>query len=159
MSDERETVSLEVAVGMLRLLPGNRVHTFRQAGPYLIGADWERDVLIEAMRAASAIDITGPSAQSLGHGLCIEHGGGPLFIETQEDHAPLSVWTLFNSPADAPGKFVLRRFESGPVEPRATADAWVSENIEELRDIVRRQGLYCLGRKDADEPHIVESWI
>lgn len=158
-SDERETVSLEVAVGMLCVKPGSVVHTFRQAGPYLIGADWDRDALIEAMRSAPAIDITGPAAQSLQHGLCIDHQGGPLFIETQAAHGPLSVWTIYQNPADAPGKFVLRRFEAGALEPRPTPEAWESEDIEELRAIVRRMGLYCLGRKPADEPQIVESWI
>jgi hypothetical protein len=160
MGDQREFVSLEVAAGMLCLQPGGKVHTFRQAGPFLLGASWERDQIIAAMRRAPAIEVTGEAAQALGHGLCIHDANGALFIETQAQHAPaLSVWTLFDSPADAPGRYVLRRFEAGPGEPRATAEAWTSENIEALRAIVRGMGLYCLGREEADEPHIVESWI
>lgn len=158
MDDERKLVSLEVAVSMLCIKPGNKVHTIRQARHILIGADWGRDNIIEAMRAAPTIDITGEAAQSIGHGLCIHDEHGPLFIETQAAHSSLSVWTLYDSPADAPGRYVLRRFETGP-EPRPTADAWVSEDIEELRDIVRRMGLYCLPRQRADEPQIVECWL
>lgn len=78
--DYRELITLDEAIK--RLPTGAMVHTFRQGGPCLIGADHERDRLIEAMRNASEIEATGPQAQSLGHGLaiCDEHGW--LFIET-----------------------------------------------------------------------------
>ena len=80
MDDDKELISLEDAIK--RLPDGGMVHTFRQGGPCLIGADHERDRLIEAMRAAPAIEVTGPQAQAMGHGLaiCDEHGW--LFIET-----------------------------------------------------------------------------
>ena len=82
MTDERELVSLEVAIGMLP----NRaaVHTFRNAHIAIVGADWERESLIEAMRAAPFIEIAGPGAQALGHGLAITDKHGLLFIETQK---------------------------------------------------------------------------
>jgi len=78
--DDKELITLDEAVK--RLPSGDTVHTFRQGGPYLIGADHERDRLIEAMRAAQEIEVTGPQAQAMGHGLaiCDEHGW--LFIET-----------------------------------------------------------------------------
>jgi hypothetical protein len=80
MDDDKELIALEEAVK--RLPDGDMVHTFRQGGPCLIGADHERDRLIEAMRIAPAIEVTGPQAQAMGHGLaiCDEHGW--LFIET-----------------------------------------------------------------------------
>jgi len=84
--DERECVTLEDAIGMLREqknIPGY-VHTFRQAGPFIVGADWNRDSLIETMRRAPAIEITGEFAQKMGHGLAIEDERGLLFIETHE---------------------------------------------------------------------------
>ena len=80
MSDEKELISLEAAIK--RLPDGDMVHTFRQGGPCLIGADHERGRLIEAMQSAPAIEVTGPQAQAMNHGLCIFDEHGPLFIET-----------------------------------------------------------------------------
>ena len=80
MDDDKELISLDEAIK--RLPGGDMVHTFRQGGPCLIGADHERARLIEAMRSAPAIEVTGPAAQAMGHGLaiCDEHGW--LFIAT-----------------------------------------------------------------------------
>jgi hypothetical protein len=66
----------------VKLLPDREeIHTFRnpRAG-MLMGADWSREKLMEAMREASEIKVTGPSAQSTGHGLVIDRDG-LLFIE------------------------------------------------------------------------------
>lgn len=81
MDDERETLTFEEAVK--RLPDGNYVHTYRQAGPILVGADHDRAALLEAMQKADAIDVTGPSAQAMHHGLAIFDDLGALFIETR----------------------------------------------------------------------------
>lgn len=81
-SDEKAYVTIEQAI---ELLPkGKYVHTFRQAEFALLGCDWERKDLIKSMRAAPAIEVTGPTAQSMKHGLCIydDIGPEPLFIQT-----------------------------------------------------------------------------
>ena len=80
MDDDKELISLDEAIK--RLPDGDMVHTFRQGGPCLIGADHERDRLIDAMRSAPEIEVAGQQAQAMGHGLaiCDEHGW--LFIET-----------------------------------------------------------------------------
>ena len=78
--DDKELISLEAAIK--RLPAGDMVHTFRQGGLCLIGADHERDRLIEAMRNAPEIEVTGPQAQAMGHGLAIRDEHGWLFIET-----------------------------------------------------------------------------
>lgn len=79
--DEDDKVSIEQAI---ELLPeGEYIHTFRNAPMMLLGADWSRVQLIEAMRSATGIVRTGPLAQSMKHGLAIENDGSLLFIATK----------------------------------------------------------------------------
>lgn len=82
-SDEpREFISLETA---LSLLPdGDAVHTFRMAGSIWLGADMNKADLVEKLRAANVIEVAGPMARSLRHGLCITDHLGHLFIETKD---------------------------------------------------------------------------
>lgn len=80
MSDA-DLVSLTTAIGMLRNRDG-RVHTFRGGGAFLLGADWNYDDIVDALRHAPRIEVTGPAAQALGHGLVIDKDG-LLFIETK----------------------------------------------------------------------------
>lgn len=84
--DERETIPYDEAV---KLLPdGDEIHTFRTSGAgMLFGADWPRETLLEAMRKAEEIELTGPAAQALRHGLAIMESGSPLFIETRPESA------------------------------------------------------------------------
>lgn len=78
-----------------------------------------------------------------------------------DDPAPfqLSIWTLYDSPADRPGKFVLRRWLMEGKEWGPTGEAYEADTPEPLRALMERTGLCCLPRFDEDEPHIVESWI
>ncbi|HNL98896.1 MAG TPA: hypothetical protein PKL61_17315 [Accumulibacter sp.] len=80
MDDDKELISFDDAV--TRLPPGDNIHTFRQAGPMLLGADHGRTSLLAAMRAAPCIEVTGPQAQAMNHGLAIRDENGFLFIET-----------------------------------------------------------------------------
>lgn len=65
------------------LLPEKEhIHTFRQAGIALIGADWDRIKILDAL-LHSKIELTGPSALKMGHGIAIDYQGY-LFIETDE---------------------------------------------------------------------------
>lgn len=78
--DTRTLITFEDAV---KLLPeGDTIHTFRQGGFALIGADWPREALIAAMESARVADVTGEQAQAMGHGLAITEGGSLLFIES-----------------------------------------------------------------------------
>ena len=79
--DAREFISFEEAEK--RLPDGPEVHTFRQAGAMLLGADWERGGLLKAMREAEAIELTGPAATAMHHGLAIQDERGLLFIATR----------------------------------------------------------------------------
>lgn len=79
-TDAQEFIPFDDAVK--RLPPGPRIHTFRQAGAILLGADHDRESLIAAMRAAPHIEATGPIVAAMNHGLAIFDEHGPLFIAT-----------------------------------------------------------------------------
>ena len=80
MNDEKEVIEFDAAA---RRLPNSeQVHTFRQAGFAILGAGWDKASILNAMRKATEIQVTGPQAQAMNHGLCIFDEHGPLFIET-----------------------------------------------------------------------------
>lgn len=80
--DARQTISFDEAVALLP--EGDTVHTFVQAAFGLLGADWPRQKILDALKDAECIDVTGPMAPRMHHGLAIPRKGrGPLFIETR----------------------------------------------------------------------------
>lgn len=67
------------------LLPDkHRVHTFRQAGPILMGCDVDKSAILEDLEKHDA-ELSGPGAAAMHHGLVITDDTGPLFIETDDD--------------------------------------------------------------------------
>ncbi len=79
-NDERQLLSFDEAV---RMLPdGDRIHTFRNAGFTLIGADWPRDKLLVAIKQYGA-ELSGPMSSQMGHGMVLFDDKGPLFIEVK----------------------------------------------------------------------------
>ena len=80
MDDERQPLTFDEAVAMLA--DGERVHTFRSAGFAMIGADWPREKLIEAIKQYGA-ELSGPSASQMRHGMAIIDDVGALFVETR----------------------------------------------------------------------------
>jgi hypothetical protein len=71
----------------------------------------------------------------------------------------VNIWTLYDSPTDAPGLFVLRRFELRDGDAHPTDEAYASRSIETLRAHMRWEGRYCIPRHPNDEPAIVECWL
>lgn len=73
----------------------------------------------------------------------------------------LTLWVIYDSPLDYPGRFVLRGQDvlRGSEEPVLHADCVLAEDLETLRDILIRRGLYCIRRHPADERNIVETWV
>lgn len=69
----------------------------------------------------------------------------------------LIIWTIYKSPSDYPGKWVLRGHEvgSGTVKPRT--HAIISETYAGIIDILP-PGLHRLPNDDHDDPAIYESW-
>lgn len=80
--EERTVVPFEEAEKMLP--DGDRVHTFRQAGPMLIGADWDKEELLEHIKDFEILE-TGPAARGMNHGIAIIDKNGPLFIATKRE--------------------------------------------------------------------------
>lgn len=72
----------------------------------------------------------------------------------------LPLYTIYFSPSDVPGKYVVRRFRvTGSVrEPVIDHAAIVCDTLTEARAAIP-EGLFNLGRNANDEPQIVETWI
>jgi hypothetical protein len=85
-----------------------------------------------------------------------------LVFDRQRDatqRGALNIWTVYDHPRDIPDKFVARRFETGKHGSIATDDVLVAVDLEELREVFERVGLYRMNRKDGDDAKIVESWL
>ncbi len=79
MNDEKQPVALKDALAMLP--PGDAVHTFRNPAGFLIGADWNKEAIAEWM-LQHEVELSGPLASSMGHGLAGFDDDGLMFIET-----------------------------------------------------------------------------
>lgn len=83
MADDRVLLTYEQAVA--RLPDAQRIHTFRSSPLALLGANWERPALLDALRSAKTIEEAGPEASAMHHGLVLWDERGPLFIETRKE--------------------------------------------------------------------------
>lgn len=81
MSEDKISISLEEAKN--RLPSGTIVHTYRQSGYMIIGADWEKRELLRVMKKYK-IRETGGMAKRMDHGLAILDDRGWLFIATKK---------------------------------------------------------------------------
>jgi hypothetical protein len=72
----------------------------------------------------------------------------------------MSMWVIYYSPRDFPGKYVARRHDlfRGDREPAASSEHFVANSLKEIRDKLP-MGLVCLSRSDGDEPQILETWL
>jgi hypothetical protein len=78
-------VSADDALAMLDVTgegDDRRVHTFRQTGPILLGADWGFDELVEAIKEYG-VEESGPGASGMHHGLIMTDDRGEVFIATK----------------------------------------------------------------------------
>lgn len=83
----KQYITAEQAISVLP--DGDSVHTFYNPGFGLVGADWSRADITDKLYSSDIIELTGPSARGLGHGICAygkdaRHQGDILFIETDE---------------------------------------------------------------------------
>lgn len=75
----------------ISVLPdGGTIHTFYNPGFGLIGADWERDDILDKIEKSDIVELTGPGARSMGHGICAYNKDTKwqsqiLFIQTDEE--------------------------------------------------------------------------
>jgi hypothetical protein len=66
----------------------------------------------------------------------------------------LTLWTVYVSPRDYPGKFVARAFELD----RPTDRVLVADSLADIRELLP-PGLTRLARATGDDPVIVETWL
>lgn len=71
----------------VELLPDReQIYTFRNSNFMLIGADWDRDDILRAMKVnADTLELGGEMCQGMKHGLVLKDGHGNLFIECRDD--------------------------------------------------------------------------
>lgn len=67
-------------------------------------------------------------------------------------------YTVYKSPRDYPGKFVIRQFYVDASGARPCV-GYVCDTLDEARSLVEPFGLICMPRFPNDEPQIVEVWI
>jgi hypothetical protein len=70
----------------------------------------------------------------------------------------LLVWTIYESPKDFPGKFVVRPHETARGSSRPLATHFLADTLDGARQFIP-MGLVCMHRDPSDDPVIVESWI
>lgn len=79
----------------MSVLPqGESIHTFYNPGFGLVGADWSREDIIDKIQKSDIIELTGPQARGLSHGICAydkdtKYQSDILFIETDESKLSL----------------------------------------------------------------------
>ena len=75
----------------ISILPdGDSVHTFYNPGFGLVGADWSKEDITDKLRRSDIIELTGPAARGMGHGMCVYNKDTKwqsdiLFVETDEE--------------------------------------------------------------------------
>ena len=85
--ENKRYITAEEAISLLP--SGDTIHTFVDGGIALIGADWEREDVLQKLVESDKIEITGEMARSMGHGLAVysdtaKYMADILFIETDK---------------------------------------------------------------------------
>lgn len=70
---ERVNITADEAIGCLDV-HNDRVHAVTMGGMW-IGADWDAADVRSAIRAATRVCLTGPTARSTGHGIACARSG------------------------------------------------------------------------------------
>ena len=81
----KQYISYEQAISILP--DGDYIHTFYNAPFGLIGADWNRDDILDKLRNSDIIELTGEQAKTMEHGMCCYQKTAKfqseiLFVET-----------------------------------------------------------------------------
>jgi hypothetical protein len=83
----------------------------------------------------------------------------PADEDPQPGGPALKIWTVYERPRDYPQDYVARLWLSGPAGPRATASAFRSATLKQLRQHLKTLGLTRLNRHAGDDPAILETWF
>lgn len=74
----------------------------------------------------------------------------------------LSIWTVYDHPADYPDMYVARLFDvTGGGDPVPTGHTFAAATLELVRAWIQQvaPGTVCLTRSPEDDPVIMESWL
>ncbi len=132
-SDEIQHLTYDEAVALLP--DGDSIHTFLDSGIALIGADWDRAKILALLRESDpGIEVTGPAAQRMGHGLPAPAPPGqdtqPLaLLRAQPRYSPPAPDMFPALPGDAPAG-PADRYGRPPRTPRP-ADAAMYTRTED----------------------------
>ena len=80
-ASDRVVLDYDEAVEMLP--EGDAIHTFRQTALCLVGADWTRQQVLDAIARFGA-ERSGPAATAAKHGMVLKDELGHVFIATRE---------------------------------------------------------------------------
>lgn len=71
----------------------------------------------------------------------------------------LQMWTIYDHPRDVPNAYVARMHvvEAGATHPADVA--MISNDVEKIREFMKRLGKIKLMRDPRDDPVILETWI
>ena len=81
--DNENRVFITISQAESMLPDGDTIHSFRQSGTMLIGADLSREHILELI-ATFKVELSGPTATSMKHGMVLEDNVGLLFIQTKD---------------------------------------------------------------------------
>lgn len=70
----------------------------------------------------------------------------------------LAIWTVYNSPEDYPGLFVVRKWLVTEGVETPTAEVFFADTLGAVRTLIP-PGLVLVPRAELDDPVIVESWL
>lgn len=87
---EDHVLTQEQAIAMLA--DGETVHVFRNVAGFLIGANWTRAQVIEAIQKSGQCELAGPQAEKSGHGLVVfppdaEFHSDVFFVATKSSNS------------------------------------------------------------------------
>lgn len=73
----------------------------------------------------------------------------------------LSMWVVYDSPSDYPGRAIARRFEIDSQAARPTDSTIIAPDLNALRAILVDTAPWAVPvpRDASDEPQIVEVWL
>ena len=81
--DGVELLTYDEAVALLP--PSSEIHVFLNPAGMLVGADWDREQVLDLLRTTDRREVTGEQAQAMHHGLAaFLPDGSPAFIETRQ---------------------------------------------------------------------------
>lgn len=80
---KKQFLTIEQFEKVLDVTPEKTVHTFRDSGFALIGADWSKNKLVKtAKHYQDSVQVSGPAARESGHGVVFRDDLGYVFCKT-----------------------------------------------------------------------------